>query len=317
MPLVSVIMPAYNVELYIAEAIDSILAQTFADFELIIVVDGSQDASATIARSYQQRDSRILVFQHERNMGRGGALNRGMAIATGKYIAWMDSDDVSSPMRLESQVDFLEAYPEIGAVGTQGKIVNENLSTIFTYDVPQQHSLIVYNLYLGMSFLGASVMIRRPFLEAVGGFDSSLMRAQDTDLFARLVHDTDIRFANLPECHYLYRKYAQNIRTAASANTEVIAQKVIRRMVEQLWDEAPAGTIERFQRLRFELKLNWAERRAAKKDLRRFIELLISHNYVDAEDRPLLHAAMNRRLESTTPRRWQQFCHWRRHRLGF
>ena len=121
MPLVSVIMPVYNGEKYLAEAIDSILVQTFTDFELLIVDDGSQDNSAEIIRSYVKRDSRIRFFQQEQNEGSANARNRGIANAKGEFIAAMDCDDVSLPERLQKQVDFLESHPEIGALGTRGR----------------------------------------------------------------------------------------------------------------------------------------------------------------------------------------------------
>ena len=140
MPLVSVIMPVYNGEKYLAEAIDSILVQTFTDFELLIVDDGSQDNSAEIIRSYEKRDSRIRFFQLERNVGSAAARNRGIASASGAYIALMDCDDVSLPKRLQKQVDFLQANPEIGAVGVCGQAVNEDMTKLlYDLNVPERH----------------------------------------------------------------------------------------------------------------------------------------------------------------------------------
>ena len=137
MPLVSVIMAAYNGEKYLAEAIDSVLTQTFSDFELIIVDDGSLDASAEIICSFAKLDDRIRFFQLERNMGQGPALNRGVASSTGKYLTYMDCDDITLPQRLEKQVDFLQANPEIGAVGACARVMNHDLTTaLFDFIVP-------------------------------------------------------------------------------------------------------------------------------------------------------------------------------------
>ena len=104
-------MPVYNGEKYLAEAIDSILAQTYADFELLIVDDGSTDCSAEIIRSYEPRDSRISFKQLERNSGQGPALNAGLEMASGEYITNMDCDDISFPQRLEKQAAFLQSHP--------------------------------------------------------------------------------------------------------------------------------------------------------------------------------------------------------------
>ena len=117
MPAVSVILSVYNGEKYLAEAIDSILAQTFSDFELIIVDDGSSDSTASIARAYAQRDSRIRFMQLARNMGLADARNHGIAAARGEFATMMDADDISLPQRLEKQVGFLRANPAIGGRG--------------------------------------------------------------------------------------------------------------------------------------------------------------------------------------------------------
>ena len=116
MPRVSVVMPAYNAEKYIGEAIDSILNQTFTDFEFIIIDDGSSDRTADIVKSYS--DPRIRLLANERNSGIVASLNRGIQKATGKYIARMDADDYSRLDRIKKQVDFLDNHPEVIALGT-------------------------------------------------------------------------------------------------------------------------------------------------------------------------------------------------------
>ena len=128
MPAVSVVMPVYNGEKYVAEAIESILAQTFTDFEFIIVDDGSRDRSPEIISDYERRDDRIRFLAFEQNKGRAAAKNLGIEAATGQYIAGMDSDDVSLPQRLEKQVDFLRANPDIGVVGACAPLTDENLN---------------------------------------------------------------------------------------------------------------------------------------------------------------------------------------------
>ncbi len=313
-PQVSVIMPVYNGELYLAEAIESILAQTFTDFELLIVDDGSQDASAEIIRSYEKLDDRIRSFQHERNMGQGPALNTGLAAAEGAYLTYTDCDDVNLPQRFQKQVNFLQAHPEIGAVGTCGRAVNHNLTaTLFDFIVPQHHALITLNLFLGGSFVGATIMSRYEFINEVGGHTSERILSPDIDLSMRLLWHTPIKFANLPDILMLYRRHDKAVTISSATQAHAEERELRRSVLQRLWGSIPPGAVHRFQKLRFQHKLNWAERRAAKKDLCRLIGSLIAHNLVDSDDRPLLLAEMNRRLEQASPRLWQQFCYWRRH----
>ena len=312
-PLVSVIMPVYNGEKYLAEAIDSALAQTFMDFELLIVDDGSQDDSAEIIRAYLERDNRIRFIKLERNAGQGPALNAGLAVARGRFITTMDCDDVSLPQRLERQVSYLRANPCIGAVGACATVMNHDLTAVaFEFKVPPQHALIVFNLFFGASFVGATIMSRGEFIEAVGGYTSDRALYTDLDLSMRLLWNTPIRFANMPDTLMLYRRHDSAMTVASLAEFNPGERKIRACMLHRLWGEAPEDALDRFQRLRYQHKLGWAERRATKKDLRRLIESLIRHNLVESGDRSLLLAAMNRRLELASPRRWQQFMHWKR-----
>ena len=116
MPRVSVLMPAYNSEKYIATAIESILNQTFSDFEFIIINDGSTDNTAKIVRQYARRDPRIKFIDNKKNRGLIAVLNMGLDLCTGEYIARMDSDDVSRPQRFKLQVEYMDAHPECGVV---------------------------------------------------------------------------------------------------------------------------------------------------------------------------------------------------------
>ena len=115
MPKLSVIMPAYNAEKYIGEAIESILNQTFTDFEFIIIDDGSSDHTADIIKGFH--DERIRFIQNEKNSGVANTLNKGLELSQGEYIARMDADDISLPARFEKQVAFMEANPDVAVVG--------------------------------------------------------------------------------------------------------------------------------------------------------------------------------------------------------
>ncbi len=318
MPLVSVIMPVFNGEKYLSEAIESILTQTYTNFELLIVDDGSTDASAAIIRDYAERDSRIRFLKHERNLGTGTAQNTGFAVATGAYIANMDHDDISLPTRLEKQVRFLENHPQIGAAGVCAQAKNQDLTTtLFDFNVPQEHALIAFNLFHGASIVSPTVVMRANYLNLVGGYTNDGTKAADLDLACRLLWQTSIRFANLPECLYLFRRHKRAIGVATVGEQSEEERSIRAGLLRLLWGETPPGAVDRFQLLRFQQKLNWRDRRAAKSDMRRLIDALIAHDCVEPDDEPLLIAEMNQRLEQASPRIWQQFCHWRRHRLGF
>ncbi len=310
-------MPVYNGEKYIAEAIESILKQTFTDFEFIIVDDGSQDGSAAISRTYAERDKRIRYIQMGENQGEAGARNAGIAEAGGKFVAMMDCDDVSLPERLQFQVDFLDANRDIGAVGVGIQIADEDLSPLFAYRLPQCHALILLSMIFGETAIArASIMARRESLVASGGYRTEFKVATDYEFFLRLVWQTRMRYASLETILYLYRRHEASIM--ARANTRNLRAKTHarREALERLWGEAPGETLDLLLKLRPGCKLGWRERRLARRDLQRLIEAIVARGWVEPGDQPLLAAEISRRLEWTTPRLWQQFLHWRRRHFG-
>lgn len=155
---VSVVLPAYNAELYLKESIDSILAQTFTDFELIVLNDGSIDRTEEIILSYQ--DARIVYVKNERNLGLIGTLNKGLALAKGEYIARMDADDISLPERFSRQVDFLEKNQEYVICGTSAYRFYKDVSDGRAFNVPLDNESIRIRLLFNSSFIHPSVMFR-------------------------------------------------------------------------------------------------------------------------------------------------------------
>lgn len=156
--LVSVVLPAYNAELYLKEAIDSVLAQTFTDFELIILNDGSTDQTESIILSYD--DPRIVYVKNEQNLGLIGTLNKGMALAKGKYIARMDADDICFPERFKKQVDFLEKNIEYVICGTSAYRFQNSILDRKAFNVPINDENIRIRLFFNSSFIHPSVMLR-------------------------------------------------------------------------------------------------------------------------------------------------------------
>jgi len=310
-------MPVYNTEKYLAEAIDSILAQSFADFELIVVDDGSRDGSAEIIRMYAERDARIRVIQHPENIGEAASRSAALAAAKGAYVTGQDSDDLCLPERLHEQVRHLQSNPQIGAVGVHAHVVSEDLQPIYDRRPPVRNSEIALNHFVGIlggAFVHASVMLRRRLLLEAGGYDESLRYCVDSDLMTRLLGRT--RFANIPEPLYVYRRRQGQSGARNDPQRHHDMLLVRKRRFERLWGEAPIDSIDRLARIKSWSKLSWRERRAAKRDIIRVIDSMIAAGWVEAGERPHLINAMNRRLERASPRLWQMFCHWRRHHFG-
>jgi glycosyltransferase involved in cell wall biosynthesis len=209
-PVVSVVMPVYNSEQYLRAAVESILAQTFRDFELIAVDDGSTDGSASILADYHHQDGRILILTHSQNQGIVSALNRGLKIASGKYIARMDADDISSPERFERQVEFLESYPQVGILGTEAIFIDSHDREIARMSHPQKDLSIRWTSLLANVFFHPTVMIRRAVLTEYNlAYQPEFQSVEDYDLWLHLLEHTQA--ANLDRPLLRYRVHAGSI----------------------------------------------------------------------------------------------------------
>ena len=153
-PRVSVLTSVYNGERYLRESVESILNQTFPDFEFVIVDDGSTDRTFEILSSYN--DPRIVLLQNSSNLGLIGSLNRGLEVCRAPLIARHDADDFSHLDRISRQLDFMENHLDVAVLGTQMQVIDEKGRDLYFYDVPCSHSLIVWNL-----FWGGPLLIRR------------------------------------------------------------------------------------------------------------------------------------------------------------
>lgn len=207
MPQVTVLMSTYNRENYICEAIESILAQTFQDFEFLIINDGSVDRSREIILSYQ--DPRIRLVENEQNIGIPRSLNKGLSLAQGELIARLDSDDLSEPERLARQVAFLEAHPEIAMVGSAYQEVDQEGNLLETYRLPCDATGIRWGLLFYTPFLSSSVMFRRAILQTVGLYNENFPYAQDHELWVRIAKSSPV--ANLDESLVKYRVHPSSV----------------------------------------------------------------------------------------------------------
>jgi glycosyltransferase involved in cell wall biosynthesis len=186
-PAVTVLMSVYNGIRYLAESTQSILSQSFSDFEFLIVDDGSTDGSAELIEQFAKSDKRIVLLRNETNLGLTRSLNIGLKHARGKYLARQDADDISLPERLELQNKYLEQNPEVGIVGTAYYIINEDGKTIGERTPTLDSQLLKSELIIKNHALNhTSVMARTVLLKKLDGYDESLRYAQDYDLWWRL-----------------------------------------------------------------------------------------------------------------------------------
>lgn len=200
---VSVVMSVYNGERYLQEAVESILNQSFTDFEFIIIDDGSTDGTWDILTGYN--DPRIVLLCNEQNIGLTRSLNRGLAVARGEYIARMDADDVSLPERLAVQVAFLEEHPDVGLVGSPPFVVDAQGGIKHVEPVPIDDLEIKWLLLFHNTFAHSSVMFRRNVLNAVGPYSAEKIVAQDYDLWVRIARNFTVTNIPLPLIHWRSR----------------------------------------------------------------------------------------------------------------
>jgi glycosyltransferase involved in cell wall biosynthesis len=238
---VSVLMPAFNAAPTLAEAVESILRQTWRDFELIVVDDASTDETAAMLRAYAKQDDRIVLLHNESNQGYTVALNRGLALARGRYIARQDADDISLPERLARQVEYLEAHPAVGVLATAiallsgaGEVRRERyFDKLLTNEALQHELLVFYCIGHG------SVMMRTACLRQVGGYDPAMEPAEDHDLWLRLAEVTEL--AALPDPLYQYRTHAASVSHRRRSEQVLHLAEAIENAVRRRNPQAQAG----------------------------------------------------------------------------
>jgi glycosyltransferase involved in cell wall biosynthesis len=218
-PLVSVAMPAYNAENYIAAAIESILGQSFRDFELIIIDDGSTDDTLRIINKYSETDERVVVLKNDRNLGVNRTMNKGIEAARGKYIAIMNADDISLPERLEKEVRFLEENSEVGIVGGAMVVVNATGRVLGDRCYYTRDEEIRKHIFRFSPFSHPTVMIRRTILDKSGLYDPHYESASDYELYFRI--GLHAKFANLEDKLIKYRIITGSLTTGGLKTMEL------------------------------------------------------------------------------------------------
>ena len=228
-PLISVVMPVYNAEPFLREAIESILNQTFQNFEFLIFDDGSTDKSAAIISSFN--DERIKSVYSIKNQGYVYHLNEGLRRARGKYIVRMDADDISDKLRIEKQVRFMESNPHVGVSGGQIAVIDNHDKILREQKYQVEDDKLRVQLLMDSCFAHPTVILRKSLITETNlNYDSALMPAEDYALWGELAAHTDL--ANLPDILLKYRNHQGQITVLKQDVQKQSADKVRIRQVE-------------------------------------------------------------------------------------
>jgi glycosyltransferase involved in cell wall biosynthesis len=243
-PRLSVLLPVYNAEKYIRQSIESILNQTFSDFELIILDDGSKDGSMRLIQEIH--DPRIKIISQS-NMGLGATLNKGMQLSVGEFIARQDADDISLPDRFAKQIDFLERNRDVALVGTWAQIMDENGNLESRcHKHPTNSNELRCDLVFNNPFVHSSVMFRRNQIQEVGGYADERNAFEDFDLWSRVSHHFSV--ANLPEVLIYYREVSTGI-SKSNPNYAEWVMKVTRQNIHHFLPNLNTAEIDKIARI--------------------------------------------------------------------
>lgn len=212
MPYVSIVMPIYNGERYLSAALESVLGQSFTDYECLLIDDGSLDGSEQILRDFSRRDSRLKVI-HQSHCGVVAALNLGCRLASGKYVARLDGDDVALPSRLEQQVLHMERYPDIALLGGGVDCVDEHGVFLFQMRWPNQSQGLHDYLLMDCVMSHTTVMFRKTIFVSIGGYRGMYQHAEDYDFFLRVADCNTVD--NLPIVLGHYRLHMSQVSAIA------------------------------------------------------------------------------------------------------
>jgi len=257
-PEVSVVMSCYNSGRWLHEAIDSILAQTFSAFELILVDDGSTDETWKIIQSYCDRDERIVAIS-KKNTGLADALNIGIAKARGLWVARLDADDLCESARLECQMNFVHDHPEVVLLGTGFVEIDEQGRALRRHHYPSRHRRLVGHLERVQRFFPhSSAMFRRDVAQEAGCYNPFFRKTQDWDLWLRLSERGEM--ACLEDCLVRVRRHSQQI-TSSNAGTSQYVYGSVASACHYLRMQGcsdPSATDDEAEWLKF---ITWVEKR--------------------------------------------------------
>lgn len=231
-PLISVIMPAYNAEKYIAESIESILNQTFRNFELIILDDASSDKTKEIVLSYAQNDSRIVYVEKQNNNGPATLRNEGISLSKGTFIALNDADDISEVTRFEKQISVFNEQPNVGVCGSWMLNFGENIEP-YVFEAPEQPIDIKLTFLSFDCLANSSAMFRKSCVENIE-YKKEYVPAEDYKLWSEVIVNHD--FYIIQEPLLRYRLHENNISKTKAENIAISDLKIKSELFQKIFD---------------------------------------------------------------------------------
>lgn len=229
-PIISVILPVYNGEAHLEECINSVLKQSFTNFEFIIVDDASTDNTSKILKEFAIKEARVRIITHKVNKKQTAAANTAINNAKGKYLARMDADDVALANRFQKQIDFLEDNPKIGMVGSWTDVISEIGEISEQWKTASTSGILKWNLLFGTSFAHSSVMMHKALVEQVGYYQSP--EAEDYELWSRLSRVSDV--ANIPEVLQQKRVWSGQLALKVPTETRDCVLRIMQKNINHL-----------------------------------------------------------------------------------
>ena len=278
-------MSVYNGEYYLRDAIDSIICQTFTDYEFIIINDGSKDRTKELLETYS--DPRIRLY-HQENIGLTRSLNKGLKMAKGRYIARQDADDISLPERLSHQVKYLDENHDIGLVGTHVAFIDKKGRQISVWKTPTNNDQIKRTFRNRNSFCHGTVMFRKKCIKKVGYYREKILYAQDYDYWVRI--SEHYKAANLEKILYKNRRTSGSIsrnNLSKQLNFHLLIQQLMKEREENGYDSLELiDTDNVISELKTKYGISKQEVKKFKSNhfLRKFSESIESHDLTDALD---------------------------------
>lgn len=283
-PRVTVFIPVYNSQAYVGAAIDSVLAQTYRDFELLIIDDGSTDGTPSILAEYAKRDSRVRIVTQAENIGQPQTRNHGLDLARSELIAFLDADDMCAPQRLERQVAYLDTHSDIDGVGSWMAWIDEQgkFSCKGLYKLPLDADDIACRTLFECPLAQGTMMLRKVAFSGYR-YDNDFIVSEDYELWARMIATR--RFANLPEALSYYRYHDTQATTTQNHAQKAFNLTIYGRQVAALGLQHDANDLIHHECLfKFEGRRPVLERTGAPLDIdylrwaRAWLEALIEGN---------------------------------------
>lgn len=228
-PRISVIMPIYQGGHFLSKAIDSILNQTYPDFELLFICDDPLDQTLALLNAYAHTDTRVKIHVNEIRLGLVASRNKGCRLAVGEFLNQMDSDDISDLQRFKKQVEFLDSHPEIGAVGTGSVYVDESGKVIRKFHTPPLPGVIKWNMFFENILGQSTVLIRKELIQKIRYYNERYSVSEDYDLWIRVFAISKISI--IPETLLHYRIHKDNISRSAEEQIRMFSTEINRHLV--------------------------------------------------------------------------------------